>query len=80
MNFLDPVSTSDGSPYGPFRFKQIVKERYVIAKNMGTSYLDIGKITPLERQYLMQFIIEEDRKNKEYLERVKQQREANRKG
>ena len=44
---------------------------------MGTSYLDIGKITPLERQYLMQFIIEEDRKNKEYLERVKQQREAN---
>lgn len=58
-SFLDPQLTKDGKPYGPKRYKEIVKERYLISKNLNTSYNEIGQITPLERQYLMEFIADE---------------------
>ena len=60
--------TESGKDYGPYRFKEIVKERYLIAKNCHTSYLDVGKITPLERSYLIEFLTEEARKTKEFME------------
>ena len=53
---MDPQLTSDGRPYGPFRYEQIVEECYAISKRMHTSYGDLMKITPLERTYLLQFI------------------------
>lgn len=56
MNFLDPQLTSDGKPYGPTRLKEIVKERYFISKNCNTSYTDTGKISCLEKKYLLEFI------------------------
>lgn len=64
MNFLDPALTADGKPYGPERFKKIVEERYLISKCMNTSYLDVGKITPTERDILIK-LINEDRKRRE---------------
>jgi hypothetical protein len=63
--------TSDGKPYGPERFKQIVKERYLISKNCNTSYTDLGKVTPLERNYLIEFITDELQKQKEMIENQK---------
>jgi hypothetical protein len=68
---LDPQLTKDGKPYGPFRYKEIVRERYLISKNMNTSYNDIGKITPLERRYIMEFLVEEVNKTKEAIEKQK---------
>ena len=59
MNFFDPVLTSDGQRYGEFRYKEIVKERYLISKHTNTSYKDTEFITPVERSYLLQFIIED---------------------
>ena len=56
MNFLDPQLTSDGKLYAPLRFEQIVEERYQISKHINTSYADLGKITPAERKYLLEFI------------------------
>ena len=56
QNFLDPQLTSDGKPFGPIRFRQIIKERYLISKHINTSYNDIGKITPTERLSLLQCI------------------------
>lgn len=56
LNFLDPQWTNDGKPYGPVRFKEIVKERYLISKHTNTSYGDTGKITPTEKSYLLEFI------------------------
>ena len=56
MNFLDPQLTSDGRPYGPVRFEQIVEECYVISSRIHTSYIDLVKISPLERTYLLKFI------------------------
>lgn len=69
---MDPQSIRDkyGNevPYGPERFKQIVEERYEISKNINTSYTDLGKITPLERKYILGFIIEEKKKEKQYIQ------------
>lgn len=48
--------TSDGRPYAPYRYKEIVEERYQISKHIHTSYADLGEITPLERKYLLEFI------------------------
>lgn len=69
MNFLDPQLTSDGLPYGPTRYKEIIEERYYISKFMNTSYGDTGKITPTERRYLLTLI-------KEDQERIKSLRDA----
>jgi len=56
VNFLDPVLTSNGKPYGPHRYKEIVEECYAITKRINTSYNELKEITPLERIYLLQFI------------------------
>ena len=71
LSFLDPQLTKKGEPYGPKRYKEIVKERYVITKNTNTSYGDTGDITPLERQYLLSFIEEDLKRTKENLEKAK---------
>ena len=57
-NFLDPTLTSDGKPYGPWRYKEIVKELFLISKNIGTSYNELLLITPRERDYLQECVIE----------------------
>ena len=69
LNFLDPQKTKDGKPYGPERFKQIVKERYLITKHTSTSYSDTGGITPTERDLLLQYITEDLQKTKEAIEK-----------
>lgn len=74
QNFLDPQLTSDGKPYGPYRYKQIVKECYLISKNSNTSYTDVLKITPLERNYILEFIIEGEKRNQEVIEKAKQKK------
>ena len=56
QNFLDPALTSDGRPYAPVKFEQIVEERYQISKHINTSYVDLGKVSPAERKYLLHFI------------------------
>lgn len=59
VNFLDPRLTEDGKPYGPHRYKEIVKECFIISKNCNTSYTDLMNITPHEKDYLLEFIKEE---------------------
>ena len=71
---MDPKSTDDGRPYGPVRFEQIVRERYLISKHMNTSYNDVGEITPLERSYLIEYIERELRAQKEMIDKVKSNR------
>lgn len=71
QNFLDPPLTENGEPYGPRRYKEIVKERYLISRSINTSYNDVGKITPLERTYIMQFILDDNEKQKEIISNVK---------
>ena len=78
MNFLDPQKTSDGKPYGPTRYKELVKERYIISKNTYTSYLDTGKITPTEKEILISLIAEDRKKAHDDLEKSKANRHGRR--
>lgn len=71
---MDPLLTSDGQPYGPWRYKQIVKECYLISKNCNTSYTDILNINPTERGYLLEFISDEYKKTNEMIEESKKKK------
>jgi len=55
-HFLDPILTNDGKPYGPWRYKKIVEECYIISHAINTSYTDLMKITPREREYFIEFL------------------------
>ena len=68
---MDPQKTRDGKPYGPVRYEELVKERYLISKTINTSYADVGKLTPIERKYIISYIIDEFKKQKEQLEELK---------
>ena len=78
MNFLDP-QTKNGKPFGLVRYREIAKECYLISKHIHTSYTDLMKITPSERQFLMEFMIEEAKQEREAYERAKMEAEARKK-
>jgi hypothetical protein len=75
-SFFDPlwISEKDKKLYAPVRFRDIVKERYLISKNTHTSYNDTKDITPTEREILLQLIVEDLQRQQELIE--KQKREA----
>ena len=59
-------------PYGPWRYKRIIEECYFISHQIHTSYTDLLKVTPRERSYMLEFINDELRRQKESIERIKQ--------
>ena len=63
---------SDGTPYGPSRYKEIVLECYRISGRIHTSYTDVMQITPLERKYILSMLDLEDKKREEELTKIKQ--------
>ena len=68
--------TSDGKPFGPTRFKEISKERYLISKHTNTSYSDTNNITPLERQYILEFITDDLQRQKDAYDKYRQEHEG----
>lgn len=76
QSFLDPQKTKEGKPYGPARFKQLVQECYIISKNCNTSYSDVLDISPLERSYILQFILEEAQSKQEAVDKAKAQQNS----
>lgn len=79
-SFLDQQTTKDGRPYGPIRFKQIVKELYIIGKQTHTPYTELLNITPTERDLLLNLIIEENKKSEEAMEKIKAESMKKRQG
>lgn len=79
-SFLDPQSIKDENgndvPYGPYRYNQIVREQYFITKELNTSFVDLEKITPTDRELLINFINDD---NKKAEEKMKALRKANNK-
>jgi len=65
--------TEDGKPYGPQRYKDISRELYLVSKHTNTSYEDAKKITPLERGYILEFVMEDLERQKELYDRAKQE-------
>ena len=79
VNFLDPKWTRDEDgnkiPYSHTRLKELIKQNYMISKNCNTSYNDVLQLTPLERDYLIGFIIEEAEDAKRMIQESKMRRE-----
>lgn len=73
---MTPQKTKDGKPYGPIRYKQIVKECYYITKNTSTSYTEALELSPTEREYLITFLVDEVKKSQEALEKAKEKANA----
>jgi hypothetical protein len=63
--------TDKGKPYGPWRYKNIVKECYIITKNTNTPYSDILSMTPTERELMIEFLSEDFKKQQENIEQAK---------
>ena len=68
MNFFDPHLTSDGRLYGPFRFKELIKERYLISNYTNISYTETGLLSPVEREYISNLVLEDLSKKYQQLE------------
>lgn len=65
--------TDEGKPYGPIRYKNIARERYLISKHTNTSYEDTSRITPLERGYILEFITEDLERQKEMYDKAREE-------
>ena len=76
---MDPLTTSDGKPYGPKRYKQIIKEIYYVTKAINTSYGDVLAMSPLERGYVLEFLVEETEKKEKLFEQQQKELEEKRK-
>ena len=57
--------------FGPTRYKDIVKERYIISKHTNTSYEGTQDITPVERGYLLEFIMDDLQRQKDMYDKAK---------
>jgi hypothetical protein len=67
-SFLDPQLSKDGKPYGPKRFKEIVKECWYISDNLNTSYTDVLDLSFQERFYLIECINAKQEATKQAIE------------
>jgi hypothetical protein len=73
-SFLDPQLSEDGTPYGPKRYKAIVKECWYISDNLHTSYTDVLDLAYLDRIYLINCINEKKAATEQALAEARQLR------
>ena len=57
QHFLDLILPSGRTK--TIILENLSREKYIISKNMHTSFLDIDEITPLERKMILKFITED---------------------
>ena len=72
-SFLDPLFRENGDLYAPWRYKEIVRDCYSISKTCNTSYMDVVQMTPRERDYIIEFIVEDHDRLQEEMENRKKQ-------
>ena len=73
QNFLDPQTYKDGTPYGPKRYKEIVKECWYISDQLHTSYSDILDLSYQERIYLIECINDKQQATQRAIANMQQQ-------
>lgn len=71
---MSPRYNSEGKPFGPWRYNEIIKECYFISKHINTSYTDLMDVTPLERKALMTNIQDEIKRQNELYEEAKRKK------
>ena len=50
-------------------------QRYYITRNTNTSFVDTAQMTPTEREYIIKFIVDENKKTRETLENSKHKKD-----
>jgi hypothetical protein len=75
-NFLDPQISKDGKPYGPKRYKEIVKECWYISDQLHTSYTDVLDLSFQERVYLIECIQGKQEATQRAIEQLKAQQKT----
>ena len=73
---IPPQLTDDGKPYGPTRYKELMREAYCIIKNTNVTYNDVLGMSPTERRMILSFLVDEAQKSKKALEDAKAQAQA----
>ena len=73
QSFLDPLISKDGSPYGPKRYKEIVRECWFISDQLHTSYADVLDLSYQERVYLIECITDKQKATQQAIETMQQQ-------
>ncbi len=74
MNFLNllydkNLTTQDGKLFCPQLYKKLVNDCYIISKILHTSYNDVLELSVIEKNYLLDFIKEDnDKENKRWQE------------
>jgi hypothetical protein len=76
-SFLDPQLSKDGTPFGPKRYKEIVKECWYVSDNLNTSYTDVLNLAYQDRVYLIECINEKKAATARALEEAKMHQHAN---
>lgn len=69
--------SKDGTPYGPKRFKELVKECWYISDQINTSYTDVLDLSVMERIYLIECINEKQAATQKAVDQMKAQQKAN---
>lgn len=59
------------------RYKDIARERYLISKHTNTSFNDTQYMLPIEREYVLEFVMEELQKQKELMDAAKEKANKN---
>ena len=70
-SFLDQQTSKDGTPYGPKRFKEIVKEIWYITDNTSTSYSEVLDMSFQERFYFIECINQKQKDTKDAIESIR---------
>ena len=73
---MDRLSTNETVQQ---RYKDIVRERYIISKHTNTSYGDTLTMSPIEREYVLEFIMEELQTQKRIIDEAKAKADAKKK-
>ena len=71
-SILDPQTSNDGSPYGPKRYKEIVKECWYVSDNLNTSYPEVLNLAYQDRVYLINLINEKKEATMRAMEEARQ--------
>ena len=65
------MRSENAGEFASSRYREIVKERYLISKHTNTSYEGTRDITPVERGYLLQFIMDDLQRQKEMYDKAR---------
>lgn len=66
--------TSDGKPYGPKRYREIVRECWYISDQLHTSYTDVLDLAVTDRIMLIRLINEKIENTNKAMEEARQAR------